>query len=156
MQEYGRVILTLLVISLLPSCGPHSKKIRKAASQRAASSMPKIQTQIDVEQSVVELEAKLIDIPTAIGSQLSAITQVSEQPYQLRVTFECAQNLAELDAFYTEQMAYHGWQAVANIASDEPMQIYKKPHKICVITFVQIVPGNVQLALVISEVQNEI
>lgn len=156
MQEYGRVILTVLVTILLPSCGPHTKKIRKAASHRAAFSMPKIQTQIDVEQSVVELEAKLVDIPTAIGSRLSAITQVSEQPYQLRVCFDCSQNLAELNTFYAEQMAYNGWQAVATIAGDELMQIYKKPNKICVITIRSKKYAKTEIALIISETQSDL
>lgn len=156
MHGIVRLFLAIVAIILLPSCGPRMKKNKKAALQKAAFSLSKIQTQIDVDQSVVELEAKLIDIPTALGSRLSFINQVSEQPYQLRATFECSQPLAELDAYYTEQMAYQGWQLIAHIPGDEPMQIYKKPSKICVITIRQTASNQSEIALIISEIQSEI
>lgn len=152
---YGivRLILAIIAVILLPSCGPHAKKNKKAAFKRAAFSMPKIQTNIDVEQVQTALEAKLTDIPTTIGSRIVDIVQVSEQPYQLRVSFECTQSIAELNAFYSEQMAYNGWQSVATINGDEIMQIYKKPQKICVIILKYKNSKCVQIALAISEIQ---
>lgn len=152
----GAHILALLAVLILPACGPRTKKNKRAALQKAALSISEIQTQIDVDQSVVELEAKLTDIPTALGSRISFINQVSEQPHQLRVTFECTQSLSELDAFYAEQMADHGWQSMAQIPGDQVMQIYKKPSKICVVTIRQIASDKREVALIISEIQVEI
>lgn len=157
MQEYGRVILTVLVIILLPSCALHSKKIRKAASKRAAFSMSSIQTQIDVEQSAVELEAKLTDIPTLIGSRTISIYQISEQPQQLRLALECDQSMLEVYAYYAEQMLYNGWQQITAIKdTSEIMQVYKKPSKICVIIFKHKNSKSVQIALTISEISKDL
>lgn len=156
MHGIVRLILAFVAIILLPSCGPQKRKSKKAALQKAAFSLHEIETQIDVDQSVVELEAKLIDIPTALGSRLSSITQISEQPYQLCATFLCTQNIAELDEFYTEQMAYQGWQTIAHICGDELMQIYKKPSKICVISFRPITSDSIKISLVVSEIQADI
>lgn len=153
MYAVVRLILAIVAIILLPCCGPHTKKNKKAAFKRAAFLLSEIETQIDVEQSVVELEAKLTDIPTTIGSRMVDIIQISEQPYQLRASFECTQNLAELNAFYTEQMIYHGWQTVATIAGDELMQIYKKPNKICVITVQQLNAKYTIANIVISDIK---
>lgn len=128
----GTSLLALVAITLLPACGP--RKIKKAAYQKAAFSMPEIQTTIDVEQSIVELEAKLTDIPTLIGSRTLSVHQISEQPPQLKLELECDQNLAEVDAFYAEQMLYNGWQQITAIKDEhEIMQVYKKPNKLCII-----------------------
>jgi hypothetical protein len=156
MYAVVRLILAIIAIFLLPCCGSHTKKNKKAAFKRAAFSMPKIQTNIDVEQVEAALEAKLTDIPTTIGSRIVSIVQISEQPYQLRVSFECTQNLSELNAFYSEQMIYNGWQTVATIAGDELMHIYKKPNKICVIILKQKNSKCVQIALAISEVSKDL
>lgn len=153
---YGivRLLLAIIAVILLPSCGPHAKKNKKAALKRAAFSMPKIQTNIDVEQSVVELEAKLTDIPTLIGSRIICIYQISEQPQQMRLELECDQNLAEVDAFYEEQMLYNGWQQVTSIKDDhEVMRIYKKPSKICVVIMKQVVSVQSQISMTISDIQ---
>lgn len=156
MQECGKVFLTLLVIILLPSCGPRVKKNKKAAFQRAAFSMPKIETNIDVEQVQTALEAKLTDIPTIIGSRTLNIMQISEQPQQLRLEIECTQSLAEVSSFYTEQMAYNGWQVVANVAGDEIMQIYKKPQKMCVITIRSKASVQTKIMLTICQISSEL
>lgn len=153
MYAVVRLIIAFFAIILLPCCGPHTKKNKKAAFKRAAFSMPKIQTNIDVEQVEAALEAKLTDIPTTIGSRIVGIVQISEQPYQLRVSFECTQNLSELNAFYSEQMIYNGWQTVATIAGDELMHIYKKPNKICVITAQQLNPKYIVATIVISDIK---
>jgi hypothetical protein len=156
MYAVVRLILAILAIFLLPCCGSHTKKNKKAAFKRAAFSMPKIQTNIDFEQVEAALEAKLTDIPTTIGSRIVSIVQISEQPYQLRVSFECTQNLSELNAFYSEQMIYNGWQTVATIAGDELMHIYKKPNKICVITIRSKKSIQTEITLIISETKAEI
>lgn len=153
MYAVVRLILAIIAVILLPCCGPHTKKNKKAAFKRAAFSLPKIQTNIDVEHAEAALEAKLTDIPTTIGSRVTGIVQISEQPYQLRASFECTQNLSELNAFYSEQMIYNGWQAVATIASDELMQIYKKPNKICVITVQQLNAKYTIANIVISDIK---
>ncbi|GMU19234.1 MAG: hypothetical protein AMXMBFR12_04260 [Candidatus Babeliales bacterium] len=118
--------------------------------------MPIIETTIDVEQSVVELEAKLVDIPSIIGSRTISICQISEQPQQLRLSLECDQSLVEVDAYYAEQMLYNGWQQITSIKDDhEIMQVYKKPLKICIITLRQIA-SKALISLFISDVQIEI
>lgn len=132
MHEAIRLVAVMSTIILLPSCGP--RKIKKAASQKAAFSMPLIQTTIDTEQSIVELEAKITDIPTLIGSRILSIHQISEQPQQVRLELECDQNLAEVDAYYAEQMLYNGWQQVTAINDAyEIMHVYKKPSKLCIV-----------------------
>lgn len=132
MQEIN--VLALLAVLALPACGPQTKKNKKAALQKAAFSLPRIQTSIDIDQSIVELEAKLTDIPTLIGSRTISIHQISEQPQQLRIELDCDQNLAEVDAYYAEQMLYQGWQQVAAINdAREIMHVYKKPAKLCII-----------------------
>lgn len=151
-----RLALAISAIILLPACGSRTIKNKKAAFKRAAFSMPSIQTQIDVGQSAAELEAKLTDIPTLIGSRTISIYQISEQPQQLRLALECNQSLEEVDAYYIEQMAYNGWQSVAVIAGDELMQIYKKPQKICVITIRSKKNVQTEIALIISETKAEI
>lgn len=149
-----RLIVAISALILLPSCGP--RKIKKAAFQKAAFSMPSIQTAIDVEQSIVELEAKLTDIPSIIGSRTISIHQVSEQPQQLRLMLECDQSLAEVDAYYAEQMLYNGWQPITSIKDDhEIMQVYKKPLKMCIITLTQSA-SKAFISFVISDVQIEI
>ena len=156
MHEYGKVFLTLLVTLLLPSCGAHTKKNRKAASQRAAFLVSEIETQIDIHQNVVELEAKLTDIPTIIGSRTLNIVQINEQPQQLRLEIECSQSLAEVDSYYTQQMVCNGWQTVTRIADDEIMQIYKKPQKMCVIIIRSKTSAHTKIDLLIAEIQAEI
>lgn len=133
MQEIN--LLALLAVLVLPACGPQSKKNKKAAFQKAAFSMPSLQTHIDTEQSVVELEARLTDIPTLIGSRTISMYQISEQPQQLRLEIECDQSMAEVDSYYAEQMLYNGWQLVAHINdTQEIIQLYKKPNKLSIIT----------------------
>ena len=156
MQEYGKVFLTLLVIVLLPSCGPQTKKNKKAAYKKAAFSLPKIQTNIDVEQVQEALEAKLIDIPTIIGSRTLNIVQISEQPQQLRLEIKCSQSLVEIDSYYTEQMAYNGWQSITRVASNQIIQIYKKPQKMCIITIRSTTSAQTEIDLIISEIKEQI
>lgn len=154
MHASVRLVALSITIILLPSCSP--RKIKKAAFQKAAFSMPIIETTIDVEQSVVELEAKLVDIPSIIGSRTISICQISEQPQQLRLSLECDQSLVEVDAYYAEQMLYNGWQQITSIKDDhEIMQVYKKPLKICIITLRQIA-SKALISLFISDVQIEI
>jgi len=157
MQECGKVFLTLLVIILLPSCGPQKRKSKKAALQKAAFLLSEIETQIDVDQSVVELEAKLTDIPTCIGSRMLTIRQISEQPPQMRLELECDQSLEEVDAFYAEQMLYNGWQQVITVKDDqEIMHVYKKPQKLCIIMMTQITSGQTHLAMTVSDISGDL
>ena len=128
MHTVVRLIVAIVIVILLPCCGPHTKKNKKAAFQKAAFLLSEIETQIDINQNVVELEAKLMDIPTVIGSRTLSLIQISEQPQQLRLEIECKQSLAEIDAYYAEQMLYNGWQQITVVKdSQEIMHSVEQP-----------------------------
>lgn len=157
MHEVVRLVIVISTLILFPSCGPHTKKNKKAAFQKAAFLPSQIQSQIDIHQDVLELEAKLTDIPTLIGSRTISIRQISEQPQQLRLELECNQSLVEVDAFYAEQMLYNGWQQVAIIKDEsEIMHVYKKPSKMCIVTIKQASSKHTQISLAISDISNEL
>lgn len=152
MQEIN--LLALVAVLALPACGPQTKKNKKAALQKAAFSLSEIQTQIDIHQNVQELEAKLTDIPTIIGSRTISLYQLCDHPQQLRMQLECDQSLAEVDAYYAEQMLYNGWQQVTVIRdSQEIMQVYKKPSKLCIIRVYSTITS--RISLFVSDVPAE-
>ncbi len=132
LSNHAPLILALIALILMPHCGSRSKK-NKAAFQKAAFSLPSIPTNIDIDQISAELEAKLTDIPSPLGSRIVHSESVSEQPHKMRIVIECSGTLAELEALYAEQMAGCGWQSVESVGGTQLMQLYKKPHKVCVI-----------------------
>lgn len=155
MHTVVRLVVAIVIVILLPCCGSHTKKNKKAAFQRAAFLLSEVETQIDINQNVVELEAKLMDIPTVIGSRTLSLIQISEQPQQLRLEIECKQSLAEIDAYYAEQMLYNGWQQITVVKdSQEIMHVYKKPLKICIIIMMH--TSKTLIDIVVSEMHNEI
>jgi hypothetical protein len=124
-----------VIIFMLPGCGkqPMPQKNKAALSeQHAASSFDPLLTNTDYSGHI---EAKLIDIPTMVGSTLvntSLSTPLSEG--QTALAWTSLYEKSAIASFYEQEMLYAGWQKLGIVSADQITLFFCKPHQICTIS----------------------
>jgi hypothetical protein len=143
-REFGAKILSICTMLLMVSGCSKKPANNKAASSKkqAAFSFNTLETNIDVlastasaETANLELEAKLIDIPTMVGSVM--LENDSDQILaegQLMFACVASQEQSAISDFYNLEMEQLGWQRVAAIQGNEIVLLYQKPKKVCIIS----------------------
>lgn len=149
MKEYVvNFVSAILLLSLVSGCSKQHEK-NKAALKKAAFSFDGLQTNIDICAeltptlcAIPEIEAKLIDIPSMIGStvingQLDG--EHNEDNDTLMLAWASAYDQETLTLFYIQEMEQLGWQKLAKVKGFETTLLFQKPKKFCVISIRAIV-----------------
>jgi hypothetical protein len=134
-------LVILLIIALIPGCFPKQKTSSKAAlpQKQAAFSFDGLETNIDIAASMAdkpnpELEAKLHDIPTMVGSHLLVFENQQLPENQMVLAWASQFDQEMVTNFYNFEMENAGWKRVANIKGFENTLVFQKPKKICIIS----------------------
>ena len=145
MREYiGNVLSILVIILVMPGCFSKQHKISKAVlpQKQAAFSFDGLETNIDIAAGMadqsnpnLEIEAKLHDIPSMVGSvpvDFESGAQLAEG--QIMLAFVCHYDQEMVANFYTFEMENLGWRRVTSIKGFESTLVFQKPKKICIIS----------------------
>jgi len=122
----------------LPGCFVQSKKNKAALKKKAAFSFDPLATHIDVSNiesyaATQEVEAKLFDIPTMIGSLTFEPYNQDLEPGKSMIVSLSLYDRDMLADFYLKEMVRSGWLLINNIHGFEWLLLFQKPHKLCVI-----------------------
>lgn len=156
MREYVSNLLSLLaIIALMPGCFQKQNKISKAAlpQKQAAFSFDSLETNIDIAASMAdqssynpEIEAKLHDIPSMVGSIPLEMENIPTHPEcsrseciegpegQIMLAFVSQYDQEMVANFYNFEMERSGWQRIARIRGYENTLVFQKPKRICIIS----------------------
>jgi hypothetical protein len=152
MREYiGNVLSVLVIISMIPGCFSKQNKISKAAlpQKQAAFSFDGLETNIDCAAGMAdqtaynpEIQAKLYDIPTMVGSVSIELEKTIHpdlvegllEEGQIMLGFLCQYDQEMVANFYNFEMENVGWQRIACIKGFETILVFQKPKKICIIS----------------------
>lgn len=147
MREYrSNILIVLLCIATIPGCFSKQNKVTssKAAvhQKQAAFSFDNLETNIDIAADMAdqitcnpEIEAKLYDIPTMVGSipvEFDTQRIVSEGQAMLAFVSQYDQDM--VTNFYHFEMENAGWKRIASIKGFENTLLFQKPKKVCIIS----------------------
>jgi len=145
MREYMRTALSMLaIIAMIPGCAKQSEEKNKAVlpQKQAAFSFDSLETNIDLEAASAhyseynpEIEAKLHDVPTMVGSipvEIPANSAVLEG--QMVVALASHYDQEMITNFYNFEMERQGWQRISCIKGFESTLVFQRPKKICIIS----------------------
>jgi hypothetical protein len=142
-REYFSVIFGLLIIALIPGCGPKQNSSSKAAppKKQAAFSFDSLETNIDIAAGAAdrtlcnpEIEAKLQDIPTMVGSIPIELYNAQLPERQMMLAWACQYDQEMVTNFYNFEMENAGWKRIACIKGYENTLVFQKPKRICIIS----------------------
>lgn len=150
MREYIGNVLCILAIALIPGCFSKQNKVSKAAvpQKQAAFSFDSLETNIDIAAGMAdqnsydpEIEAKLHDIPTMVGSvPVEFEKTIHPEPVeglnegQIMLAFVCQYDQEMVANFYNFEMENAGWKRLACIRGFENTLVFQKPKKLCIIS----------------------
>jgi hypothetical protein len=132
------VIVITVVFFLLPGCSLHTNKNKAALQKKAAFSFDPLATQIDVSTieayaTMQEVEAKLFDIPTMIGSLTFEPNNQPLVPGESMIASLCTYDRDVIADFYLKEMVRLGWLPISTIHGFEWVLLFQKPQKLCII-----------------------
>lgn len=138
MSKHVTSIVVTLTLFILPGCFLHTNKNKAALKKKAAFSFDPLATQIDVNNiesyaATQEVEAKLFDIPTMIGSLTFEPNNQDLVIGQSMIASLCTYDKAAIKDFYIKEMTRLGWLSVCSIHGFEWVLLFKKPKKLCII-----------------------
>lgn len=131
---FANILLCACALAI-PGCLP-KKDSQAAVSKTAAFSLQDLQTNIDIPKSIAhdtEFEAKLIDIPSMIGSVIIDHDSIEHDDTLNYSLASCQEQQAVID-FYLQEMECNGWQRISVMQGIESLLLFEKPHKICAIS----------------------
>ena len=145
MREYMRIALSMLaIIGMIPGCAKQSEEKNKAVlpQKQAAFSFDSLETNIDLEAASadyneyqIEVEAKLYDIPTMVGSvPLDLPTHITLPEGQMMLAIASSYDQEMITNFYNFEMERQGWQRISCIKGFESTLVFQRPKKVCVIS----------------------
>ena len=140
----SNALAVLGIILMIPGCGQQSKILKAAAPSKryAASSFTGLETHIDIAAVTAdhasynpEIEAKLNDIPTMVGSVPIETELMQPLPEgQQMFAFACQYDQEMVANFYLFEMEQQGWQRIGSVKSFETVLIFQKPKKLCIVS----------------------
>lgn len=137
MSKNVKVIVITGILLLLPGCFLQTKN-KAALNKKAAFSFDPLATQIDVGSiesyaATQEVEAKLFDIPTMIGSLTFEPNNQDLVSGQSMIASLCSYDKTAITDFYLKEMIRLGWLSVSHIYGFEWVLLFQKPQKLCII-----------------------
>lgn len=128
--------LTILLISLMPSCAKQKNQHKAALQTKAASSFSAIETNVDIAalqpEYDTQIQAKFSEIPFMVGSTIMKEELTVTQ--QLILTGICLYDSFALADYYVIEMQRSGWQKISEFHASEVTLLFQKPKKVCVIS----------------------
>lgn len=124
------------MLLLLPGCFIQFTQQKAAFKKKVAFSFDALSTCIDVSNASYtnpEIEAKLFDIPTMVGSLTVETEEQALMPGQLMIVSLAPYQKASVKDFYLHEMICLGWFAIADVEGFETVLVFQKPKKLCVI-----------------------
>ena len=88
----------------------------------------------DDPDEVAIFQAKIADIPFPLGATLLSYQHQDAPAHQSLLTYSTHSSIESMVWFYKQHMERLGWRTMTEIAGTEGMLVYKKPHKMCVIS----------------------
>ncbi len=168
MREYiSNVLSVLAIVAMIPGCFSKQNKISKAAlpQKQAAFSFDSLETNIDIAAGMAdqsnynhEIEAKLLDIPTMVGSvpvefdkasahsaDAKAMADMGEDSKREFIlssvegsrtmqAFVCQYDQEMVSNFYHFEMENNGWKRIACVKGYETTLVFQKPKRLCIIS----------------------